>query len=182
MRRIRKLKGFAQAYLLGGGESNLAEIYAQLESWEAANPFQRGINWASALEVAFRALSWTWALEFFCHGAERDDSPWLIDLLVGLDRQLSHIAVNLSRYFSPNTHLTGEALALYAVSTSLPELRRSPRRAALGRRILLREAASQVHEDGGHAERVSKAGVVRLPRGRRWRLLPCRIELGPELG
>jgi hypothetical protein len=25
-----------------------------------ANPFLRGINWASALEVAFRALSWAW--------------------------------------------------------------------------------------------------------------------------
>ena len=38
----------------------LAEIRAQLESWFAANPFHRGINWSSALEVSFRALSWMW--------------------------------------------------------------------------------------------------------------------------
>ena len=31
-------------------------------NWLDANPFLRGINWASALEVAFRALSWTWSV------------------------------------------------------------------------------------------------------------------------
>ena len=73
--------------------------------------------------------------------------------LVSLDRQLTHVAHNLSSYFSPNTHLSGEALALYAVSTAFPELRRSAARAGTaGRTILLREAESQVRADGGHAE------------------------------
>ena len=116
------------------------------------NPPGQGINWASMLELAFRCLSWTWAVEFFCGDAERDDDPWLVDLLVGLDRQLDHIAHNLSHYFSPNTHLTGEALALYAVSLAFPELRKSRARADLGRAILLREIERQVRDDGGHAE------------------------------
>ena len=42
----------------------------------------------------------------------------LVDLLVSLDRQLTHVQHNLSSYFSPNTHLSGEALALYAVSAA----------------------------------------------------------------
>ncbi|HEX4566398.1 MAG TPA: alginate lyase family protein, partial [Vicinamibacterales bacterium] len=97
-------------------------------------------------------MSWTWAVEFFALDAERDASPWLVDLLSALDAQLSHIANNLSTYFSPNTHLSGEALALYAVSTAFPELRRSPVRAAIGRSVLLRESERQVLGDGGHAE------------------------------
>ena len=50
------------------------------------------------------------------------DAGWLIDMLIALDRQLAHVAANLSYFFSPNTHLTGEALALYVVGTALPEL------------------------------------------------------------
>ena len=34
-------------------------------SWGAANPPKVGVNWASSLEVAFRAMSWLWALHLF---------------------------------------------------------------------------------------------------------------------
>ena len=74
-------------------------------------------------------------------------------MFVGLHHQLTHVERNLSYYFSPNTHLTGEALALYAVGTALPELAASARWAATGRRILLDEIDRQVDADGGHAER-----------------------------
>src|SRR4029079_16411298 len=84
--------------------------------------------------------------------AAADSTPWLVDLLVSLDRQLTHVQHNLSSYFSPNTHLSGEALGLYAVSAAFPELGRSRPRAAAGRTVLLQEAHSQVRPDGGHAE------------------------------
>src|SRR4029079_6273418 len=116
------------------------------------NPPLQGINWASMLELAFRTISWTWAVEFFSEDADGDHAPWLPDLLVSLDRQLTHIAQNLSRYFSPNTHLTGEALALYAVSQAFSELRGSAARAPEGRRVLLNEISRQINADGGHAE------------------------------
>ncbi|HEX6464175.1 MAG TPA: alginate lyase family protein, partial [Vicinamibacterales bacterium] len=141
------------AYWLTGDARYRTAFMQQLEDWVNANQPLAGVNWSSMLELAFRAMSWTWAVEFFAAGAEEDTSPWLIDLFVALDRQLSHVADNLSTYFSPNTHLTGEALALYAVSAAFPELRRSRERAATGRDILLREAAGhQVRPDGGHAE------------------------------
>jgi heparinase II/III-like protein len=125
---------------------------AHLEHWLRANPPLSGINWASMLELGFRALSWTWAVEFFAAGGDADEVPWLVDLLVALDRQLEHVAHNLSTYFSPNTHILGEALALYAVSQAFPELRSSAGRAAAGRTILQREARAQLKGDGGHVE------------------------------
>ena len=67
----------------------------------------------------------------------RRRSPWLVDLLLALDRQLTHIEQNLSHYFSPNTHLLGEALALYVAGRVAAELAASERRAATGRRILV---------------------------------------------
>jgi hypothetical protein len=140
------------AWWLTGDSRYRATFVAHLESWLQANPPLIGVNWASMLELAFRSMSWTWAVELFAAGGEHDDTPWLVDLLLSLDRQLTHIGQNLSRYFSPNTHLLGEALALYAVSAAFPELRRSRARMDDGRTVLLREIDRQVRPDGGHAE------------------------------
>ncbi len=141
-----------RAYWLTGNPGHRGVFVRELESWIAANPPLTGVNWSSMLELAFRTMSWTWAIEFFSHGSGDDREPWLVDLLVALDTQLAHIAHNLSRYFSPNTHLSGEALALYAVSQALPELHNSQARAALGRDVLVEEAARQIRADGGHVE------------------------------
>jgi Heparinase II/III-like protein/Heparinase II/III N-terminus len=147
-------------------------IVDRLESWLAANPPLVGIHWASMLEIGFRAISWTWALQFlladrlqgpgFTGQISSDleagrrtptpESPWLVDMLLALDRQLTHVEHNLSHYFSPNTHLTGEALALYVVGLALPELAASDRWVRRGRDILLAEIGRQIHADGGHAE------------------------------
>src|SRR5262249_11820899 len=124
----------------------------ELTSWLEANPPLTGINWASMLEIGLRSISWLWAVAFFADDNGRDESPWIVDLLLALDRQLTHVERNLSYYFSPNTHLLGEALALYVAGRSLPELGRSPRREALGRRILLDEIDRQIAPDGGHCE------------------------------
>ena len=80
------------------------------------------------------------------------EAPWIVDLLLGLDRQLPHVEPNLSRYFSPNTHLTGEALGLYVCGRALPELRAAsagPMRARGAGRADWRAGRT----DGGHCER-----------------------------
>ena len=142
-----------RASALTGDRRGYERFVAQLASWLAANPPLRGVNWSSMLELAFRSLSWMWALELFAAaGSASDPQPWSVDLLCALDRQLIHVERNLSWYFSPNTHLTGEALALYVGGVALPELRAAARRARIGREVLVREAARQIHRDGGHAE------------------------------
>jgi hypothetical protein len=129
-----------------------AAFTSELHSWMLANPPLRGINWSSMLELAFRSISWVWALHFFAPFEALDETPWLVDLLLGLDSQLNHVARHLSFYFSPNTHLLGEGLALYVAGRTLPELRSAARWENTGRQILLQEAHAQVNRDGGHAE------------------------------
>ncbi len=102
----------AQAYLLTGRDEFPDEIERQLESWFRANPFPRGINWASALEVAFRALSWMWIDHL---AGARLTAETRQRLREGLYRHGLHLDANLSVYFSPNTHLLGEAVALHAL-------------------------------------------------------------------
>ena len=149
-----------RAFWLTGDHRYAQRICSELESWLADNQPFAGINWASMLEIGFRAISWTWALHCLLGNPrsripnpKSQDVPWLIDLLVGLDRQLTHVERHLSYYFSPNTHLTGEALALYVAGTALPELAASQRWVETGRRVLLQEIDRQILADGGHVER-----------------------------
>jgi hypothetical protein len=150
-----------RAHWLSADRRAAATFTDHLAGWLAANPPLIGMNWASMLELAFRAISWIWALHFFtdaapASGAAADgtrEDPWTVDLLLGLDRQLRLVEGNLSTWFSPNTHLIGEALALYVAGRALPELRRAPVWARVGRRVLIEEIARQITDDGGHAER-----------------------------
>ncbi|HKX33107.1 MAG TPA: alginate lyase family protein, partial [Blastocatellia bacterium] len=66
-----------------------------------------------------------------------------------------HIESYLSLYYSPNTHLTGEALGLFYLGASLPELRRSRAWRETGLRILLEQLPLQVREDGVYFEQTS---------------------------
>lgn len=153
LNRHQHWMALGRAFVLTGDRRYRDRFVEELSSWMGVNPPLTGVNWSSMLELSLRCLSWIWALHFF---VEQDEpaprDPWLVDLLLGLDRQLSLVERNLSTYFSPNTHLLGEALALYVAGQSLPEMARAARWAATGRRTLLHQAGVQIGADGGHVE------------------------------
>jgi hypothetical protein len=143
LNRHQHLVLVAQAYLLSGDGANLTELFTQIESWTEANPYQRGINWASALEVAFRGLSWFWI--YILVG---DQMPEGLRgrFLDSLYQHARHIENNLSFYFSPNTHLLGEAVALHALGWLFPECR------DIGAQVVADQMDKQVRDDGSHFE------------------------------
>lgn len=143
-----------QAYWLTG-EERYAQIFAKhLEAWMDANPPKLGINWASSLEIAFRSISWLWAFHFF------KLSPSLLKetfqrALKFLYLHARHLESYLSTYFSPNTHLTGEALGLFYLGTLLPEFKEAKRWQELGSEILIEQLPVQVKPDGVYFEQSS---------------------------
>lgn len=154
LNRHQHLLALGRAYWLTDDPRHRQLALDHIASWVACNPPLTGINWASMLELGFRSIAWIWAMHFFASEApEHDERPWLVDTVLVLDRQLRHIEQNLSYYFSPNTHLLGEALALYVAGRSLTWLTGSAAYADTGRRILLDEATNQIAADGGHLER-----------------------------
>ena len=74
------------------------------------------------------------------------------EFLTQLYRHGLHLEYNLSLYFSPNTHLLGEALALHAIGWLFPQFPRSARWSRMGRTILIDALGKQVHADGGYFE------------------------------
>jgi hypothetical protein len=149
LNRHQHLIVLAQAYLLTGDCSHLDEILAQLESWIAANPFHRGVNWASALEVAFRALSWLWVLHLAGRQMPADFRARWVHMLY---LHGCHLANNLSFYFSPNNHLVGEALALHALGLFFAGLPRAARWEMLGARVMREQMDVQIRADGSSFE------------------------------
>jgi Heparinase II/III-like protein/Heparinase II/III N-terminus len=159
LNRHQHLVLLAQAFRFTGDRAFLEEVFHQLESWLEANPFLRGINWASALEVAFRALSWTWlwllAGDCFPPSLARR-------FQTALYRHGCYLERNLSVYFSPNTHLLGEAVALHALGVLFPAWPRAGRWTDAGARQVQQQIERQVRPDGSHFEQSAYYHVYAL--------------------
>jgi hypothetical protein len=143
-----------RAYWLAGDERYAQTFVSHVTSWMDQNPPKLGINWASSLEVAFRSISWLWALQFFA-----DSRALNADVLLRLTKFLylnaSHLETYLSTYFSPNTHLTGEALGLFYIGLLLPQFRDAARWRELGLEILASQLPRHVQPDGVYFEQSS---------------------------
>jgi hypothetical protein len=154
LNRCQHFAPLGQAYWCTGDE-RYAEIFiAHLTGWMDANPPKLGINWASSLEVSFRAISWLWGLHFF-RESPRLTAEVFSRALKYLYLHARHLETYLSTYFSPNTHLTGEALGLFYLGLMLPEFHRAGRWRALGWKTLIDELDRHVRSDGVYFEQAS---------------------------
>ncbi len=157
--RHQHLVLLAQAYVITGSDIYRDTVFRQLKHWWTENPFQRGINWASALEVAFRALSWIWIWHLL---GVKMPADFRRRFLAELFRHGLHLEYNLSIYFSPNTHLLGEAVALHALGRLFPTLPRAGHWRALGREIVHGHMHTFVKEDGSYFEQSSYYHIYAL--------------------
>ena len=151
----------AKAYRLSGDERFANEIFRQWQHWHSANPYPIGINWASSLEVAFRSLSWLWVY-FLLADAPVTPSGFRSEWLRALEINGRHIERYLSTYFSANTHLLGEGVALFFMGVLCPELAAAERWKQRGLEVVLREAEHQVQADGLHFEQSTYYHVYAL--------------------
>jgi heparinase II/III-like protein len=151
LNRHQWLVTLGQAYWLTGDRRYAKEASALLRSWIRANPYGVGINWTSSLEAALRLIAWSWALMLLrdADAIAPDDAA---DVFALVWLHASHIERYLSYYFSPNTHLTGEALGLFYAGVLFPEFRDATRWRDVGRRILIGESRRQILTDGVYVE------------------------------
>jgi len=133
----------AQAWALTGDTRYADAAIAFIDAWLEANPPSIGINWASSLEVSYRLIAWCWTM-LLLRDAPAVTGEWLTKLLAAMWYHASHIRRYLSYYFSPNTHLTGEALGLFYAGVLLREFPDAMRWRELGARILVTESRRQV--------------------------------------
>ena len=141
----------AQAYVLSGDRRYADAALSAIRSWIAANPVGLGINWASSLEVAFRLISWTWVIALLRHSALLAGDTLTI-MLASVHAHATHVLRYLSQYYSPNTHLTGEALGLFYAGTLFPQFRAAARWCDAGADTLNAQVDQQISSDGVYFE------------------------------
>lgn len=151
LNRHQFLVTLGQAFALTGHETYAARAAQLMGDWLDANPPKRGVNWASSLEVAYRAIAWTWAMRLMAPSRAFGDAL-LVRWLKAIEVSARHLERYLSTWFSPNTHLTGEALGLLYLGTQFPELAAAPRWRDRGWSILLGQLQRHVRPDGTYFE------------------------------
>ena len=141
-----------RAYRATGDRRYATAVVDQLTSWMEQCPPGRGMNWRSPLELAIRAINWTWAYDLIEPSGAIDDT-FRARFLDSLDLQLWDIARKFSRGSSANNHVIGEAAGvLVAASRFAGDLSNTKALIAESRSILLQEVAAQTYEDGCNRE------------------------------
>jgi uncharacterized heparinase superfamily protein len=147
--RQQYLIDLAKAWFLTGNADDLHAMQRLVESWIHGNPYATGVNWACALEPAFRAWSWLWA---YHSTADALDDRFHIEWLQSFYDHARFIAAHMEHYSSPYNHLIGEASALYALAVCFPEFHDAPSWKRLARSVLETRLVEQFYDDGGSVE------------------------------
>jgi hypothetical protein len=151
LNRHQHIARLAKAYLLCGDERYAEEAINQIDSWIEQNPEGEGINWQSSLEIGIRALSWLWTIYFLLPSPAFTES-FAQRMTQSLVAQMRHVCAYPSVYSSPNTHLIGEAAALFIAGTVLGGIDEAATWRDLGAALLTQEAHRQILDDGAHCE------------------------------
>lgn len=72
--RCQHLLWLGEAYLLTGDEKYAKEVVDEINWWVDDNPFMYSVNWKCAMDVAFRAVNWMYALNMVAGYKGFDDT------------------------------------------------------------------------------------------------------------
>jgi len=161
LNRHQHLVTLAKAWCLTGEARFVNELVQQWYSWQNANPYPYGMNWSSSLEVAFRSLSWLWIAALLGTSAPVP-SEFGLHLRRSLMLNGRYIERYLSTYFSPNTHLLGEAVALFFIANWFEPCPSAERWKRKGWNLILEAAKRQVRSDGVYFEQALHYHVYAL--------------------
>jgi hypothetical protein len=154
LNRHQWLVTLGQAYVLTGDIRYAVAAGQAIDGWLDANPPGIGLNWASSLELAYRIVAWSWALALLRESVFLSPDRFA-RMAAAVWAQARHVERYLSVYFSPNTHLTGEALGLFYAGVLFPEFADAERWRTTGRTILETEIDRQVLDDGVNFEQAT---------------------------
>jgi len=141
-----------RAYWRTGNDRHAETFWQLVESWREANPPQQGPNWMCGQEISLRVMAWCFGLWGFL------DSPATTPArTAGLAQMIAisgaRIEANLAYALSQkNNHGISEGMGLWTIGLLFPELRRSAKWRAIGRRVLERLGRELIYGDGAFSQ------------------------------
>jgi uncharacterized heparinase superfamily protein len=146
--RCQHFTRLGQAYWLTGDERYAAEFVAETTDWIAANPMAYGVNWACAMDVALRAVSWIWGFHFFAAAAACSDSGFRSRFLRALFLHGEFVVRHLEKADVNGNHYLCDGVGLVFLGTFFRRARSARRWLAVGRAIVEQEIFQQTTPDG----------------------------------
>ena len=150
LNRLNHLPRLAVAFNLTGDTRFKDEVFHQMESWLAANPYPAGINWIMGLELGIRIANVVWTLRFLGAETLTDREKDIVLSFVAVHAR--HLARYPSKHSSAANHSIAEALGLFIAGSCFPGLMGSESWKRSGREIMIREVERQIYPDGGGFE------------------------------
>ena len=145
--RCQHVPRLGQAYWFTGDEKYAREFVAEVSDWIEKNPWGYGVNWACAMDVALRAVSWIWGAFFFAESPSLD-AAFRGRLLHSLYLHGEYVATHLEKGPVNGNHYLSDGVGLVFLGCFFKRSAKGQRWLATGRSIVVDEMLLQVTADG----------------------------------
>ena len=150
MSRFHHLPLLALAYRVLRDPLYRQEVFEQLASWLAANPYPKGIHWISGIELGIRLVNVVYTLMLLGpDGFSAHERRIIVDFVRLHGRHLHRYP---SKYSSCTNHALAEALGLYVAGAVFPGIPEAAGWKRQGRRTLEEQVLRQIQADGSSFE------------------------------
>ena len=146
--RCQHFTRLGQAYWLTADDRYAAEFVAESTDWIAANPLSYGVNWACAMDVALRAVSWIWGFHFFAASDACRDTRFRSRFLNALFLHGEFVVKHLEKADVNGNHYVCDGVGLVFLGCFFRRAHRATAWRALGRAIVEQEIFKQTTADG----------------------------------
>jgi hypothetical protein len=153
--RAQHFTTLGQAYWLSDDDRFAQEYVDEISDWIDRNPYGYGVNWACAMDVALRAISWIWGFYFFAASKPCEAPAFRKALVRALYLHGEYVAEHLERADLNGNHYLTDGVGLVFLGGFFKAARKGRAWLALGTQIVLDEMATQVTSDGVDFEQSS---------------------------
>jgi len=149
--RCHHLVVLGRAYRATGKTEYAEGVVKLIESWLDSNPFGKGMNWRSPMELSIRVINWVWAIDLIRDGGFFSGS-FKRRVLQSVFLHLWEVRRKISQGSSANNHVIGEAAGVFIAGVYFSEIRGLEQWLSEGKDILEREIREQTFSDGCNKE------------------------------
>lgn len=146
--RAQHFTTLGQAWWLTGDDAYSEEFVREVDDWIARNPLAYGVNWACAMDVALRAVSWIWGFCFMAESAACREPKFRERFLRTLFTHGEFIVRNLETSDVNGNHYLSDAIGLVFVGAFFKHTESGAAWLERGRLIVADEILLQVTSDG----------------------------------
>ena len=150
LNRLQHLPLLSLAFRMTQDSRYRQELFAQLQSWIDANPYPRGINWISGIEIGIRIVNLVYSLRLLGDESQDAGQQETLTRLASLSGR--HLYRYRSKHSSCANHAVAEGLGLFAAGLCFPGIEGAADWKRLGRNVLEQEITRQIYPDGSSFE------------------------------